>query len=70
MSHDATYIYNIKYETNELNLQNRNRVRQRTDCGCQGGGGSSGYGRDKQKGPTVQHRKLYSIFCNKPQWNI
>ena len=26
MSHDTTYICNIKYETNELNLQNRSRV--------------------------------------------
>ena len=23
---------------------------------------------DKQQGPTVQHRELYSISCNKPQW--
>ena len=23
---------------------------------------------DKQQGPTVQHRELHSIFCNKPQW--
>ena len=24
--------------------------------------------RDKQQGPTVQHRELDSISCNKPQW--
>ena len=24
------------------------------------------YRMDKYQGPTVQHRKLYSIFCNKP----
>ena len=23
------------------------------------------YRTDKQQGPTVQHRELYSIFCNK-----
>ena len=23
---------------------------------------------DKQQGPTVQHRKLYSISCDNPQW--
>ena len=21
-----------------------------------------------KKGPTVQHRELYSVSCNKPQW--
>ena len=26
------------------------------------------YRRDKQRGPTVQHRKLYSISCDKPLW--
>ena len=24
------------------------------------------YGMDKQQGPTVQHRELYSISCDKP----
>ena len=23
---------------------------------------------DKQQGPTVQHRELYSVFCDKSQW--
>ena len=23
---------------------------------------------DKQQGPTVQHRELQSISCDKPQW--
>ena len=23
---------------------------------------------DEQKGPTLQHRELYSIFYDKPQW--
>ena len=44
-------------------------------CGCQGVGGGGrgmnwefGVGRcklmDKQQGPNVQHRELYSIFCD------
>ena len=50
------------------------------NCGCQGGGsvGEGGLGvwdqqmqiiiyrMDKQQGPTVQHRELYSVSCNKP----
>ena len=49
-------------------------------CGCQGGGGwrKEGLGvwdyqiqtiiyrMDKQQGPTVLHRELYSISCDKP----
>ena len=23
---------------------------------------------DKQQGPTVQHKELYSISCDKPSW--
>ena len=26
------------------------------------------YKPDKQQGPTVQHRELYSISCNKLEW--
>ena len=51
------------------------RHREQT-CGCQGGGGWARdglgvwdqqmqtiiYRMDKQQGPTVQHRELYSIF--------
>ena len=55
------------------------RHREQT-CGCQGGE-RVGRGRlgvwdqqtktiiqrmDKQQGPTVQHREMYSIPCNKP----
>ena len=29
---------------------------------------SSRYRMDKQQGPTVQHRELSSLFCDKPQW--
>ena len=28
------------------------------------------YKTDKQQGPTVSHRELYSIFCNKLKWKI
>ena len=49
--------------------------------GCQGGAGSQGRGgpggwgyqipaiipeRNKQQGPTVQHRELSSVSCDKP----
>ena len=48
--------------------------------GCQGGGGGRGmewefwdqqmqtgiYRMDKQQGPAVQHRELYSVSCDKP----
>lgn len=26
------------------------------------------YRTDKQQGPSVEHRELYSIFYDKPQW--
>ena len=26
------------------------------------------YRMDKQQGPTVEHRELYSISCDKPSW--
>ena len=26
------------------------------------------YRMDKQQGPTVEHRELYSTTCDKPQW--
>ena len=55
------------------------RHREQT-CGCQEGGvwerdGVGGWGQqlqtstyrmDKQQGPTVEHRELYSISCDKP----
>ena len=57
------------------------RHREQT-CGCQGGEGWGReglgvwdqqmqtviYRMDKQQGPTVQHRELYSMSCDKPQW--
>ena len=60
-----------------LSMKQTHRHREQT-CGCQGwqGNGWIGsfgladanyyYRMDKQQGPTVQHRELYSVFCNKP----
>ena len=68
-------MWNLKYDTNELIYETeRDRHREQT-CGCQGGGGWERdklgvwdqqmqtiiYRMDKQQGPTVQHRELYSI---------
>ena len=54
------------------------RYREQT-CGCRGWGWgmdklggwdqqiqSTIYKIDKKQGPTIQHRELYSISCNKP----
>ena len=52
------------------------RHREQT-CGCQSGGRdelgfwdqqmqTTIYRMDKQQGPSVQHRELYSISCDKP----
>ena len=53
------------------NIKNREQT-----CGCQGGGGGLDwefgvmqaitYRTDKQQGPTVAHRELYSISWDKP----
>ena len=29
---------------------------------------NTGWFRDKQQSPTVEHRELYSVSCTKPQW--
>ena len=64
-----------------LFIKQKQTCREQT-WGCQGGGdqareglGVSGqqmqtglYRMDKQQSPTVQHRELYSISCDKPQW--
>ena len=60
-----------------MKQKQNNKHREQTG-GCQGGGswGRDGVGvwgqqmsaficrMDKQQGPAVQHRELYSIFCN------
>ena len=62
--------------------QKQNHRHRQQTCGCQGGGemeegrtGSLGLAEanyyirmDKQQGPTVQHRELYSVSYDKPQW--
>ena len=64
-----------------LSMKPTHRRKEQT-CGCQGGGwqGRDGVGdcgwemqtiiprMDKQQDPTVQHRELYSISCDKPSW--
>ena len=73
-----TYMWNINYDTNELTYETeKDSHTQRTDLWLQGGGTDLGvwgsqmqtvmYITNKQQTPTVQHRALYSIFCNKPQ---
>ena len=65
----------------QMNLctKQTHRCREQT-CGCQGGGRWGRdrlgvwelqmqtiiYRMDKQQGPTVKHRDLYSISCDKP----
>ena len=63
----------------QMNLSMKKEQRKQTG-GCQGGGGwervalgvwdqhmqTDIYRMDKQQGPTVQHRELYSISCDKP----
>ena len=76
-------MWNLKYDTNELIYKTETDSQtQRTDLGLPGVGGwrRDGLGvwdqqmqtiicrMDKQQGPTVQQRELYSISCNKPQW--
>ena len=77
-----TFMGNLKYDTNEPILQNRNRLtdRENTLVVAKRGGGwrRDGLGvsdsqmqtimfrMDKQQSPAVQHRELYSISCNKP----
>ena len=59
--------------------QKQNQGHTEETGGCQGGeGGRVGWGvwdqqmqtgiyrMDKQQGPTVEHRELYSISCDKP----
>ena len=77
-----TFMGNLKYDTNEPILQNRNRLtdRENTLVVAKRGEGwrRDGLGvsdsqmqtimfrMDKQQSPAVQHRELYSISCNKP----
>ena len=74
-------MWNLKYDTNEPIYETETESgTQRIDlCLSRGGGwGKDGLGvwdqqmqtgiyrMDKQQGPTVQHRELQSISCDKP----
>ena len=77
--YDITYIWNIKYDINELiyKTEKAHRYAEQT-CDCQGRGewgrkdrnlglvDADSYRMDKQQGPATYHRKLYSISCEKP----
>ena len=64
-----------------LSMKQKQTHRHREQiCGCQGGGGwgmdgvgiwvqqmqTIIYRMDKQQGPAIQHKELYSISCDKP----
>ena len=66
-----------------LSMKQKQTHRHREQiCGCQEGVGwgrdgvgcwdqqmqTITYRLDKQQGPTVEHRELYSISCDKPSW--
>ena len=74
-----TSMWNLKYDTNELIYRaETDSQTQRTDLWLPRGGGRDGLGvwdyqmqtiiyrMNKLQGPTVKHRELYSISCDKP----
>ena len=73
-------MWNPKYDTNELNYETENRLTDienrlmiRRGVGVERDGlgvwdqpmQTIIYRIDKQQGPTVQHRELYSMSCDK-----
>ena len=79
--HMISHVWNLKYDTNEPIYETENqRHREQTGGLPRGRGGweKGGVGvwgqqmqtgihrMDKQQGPTVQQRELYSISCDKP----
>ena len=74
---DTTYVWNLKYDTNDL--INETEIDREQTCGCQRkeGWGRNGVGfgdqqmqtdmyrMDKQQGLVVQHRELYLISFDK-----
>ena len=80
--YDITYMSNLKYDTNEhIYETDTDSQTQRTDLWLPRGEVRWGRERlgvwdqqmqisihrmDKQQGPTVQHRELYAISCDKP----
>ena len=81
ITYDITYMWDLQYDTNEHIYETKTSSQiQRTDLWLPWGRivaeGKFGISRckllyirmDKQQGPTVQHRELYLISCDKPQW--
>ena len=73
--YDITYLGNLKYNTNELIYKSETDSQtQRTDLGLlregveEGWIGSLGLADVNYYIQDVQHRELYSVSCNKPQW--
>ena len=68
--HDITYMPNPKYGINEpiyeTETESQTENRLVVAKGEEVGEGWSGiYRMNKQQGPTVEHRELYSISCDK-----
>ena len=73
-------MWNLKYDTNELIYKTEtDSWTQKTNLWLPKGKGGAGelgvwdqqmqtitYRMDKQQGPTVEHRELYPISCDKP----
>ena len=83
MLFNVTYMWNLNYNTNQYNLWTKNRLTdiENSLVVAKGAGvGSKGlrtwgaqrwtviYRKDKQQGPTIQHRELYPTSCDIPQW--
>ena len=83
ISYDIAHMWNLKYDTNELIYKTETDSQtQKTNLWLPKGKGGGRdklevwdqqiqttiYKIDKQQGPTVYHRELYSISCNKLQW--
>ena len=75
--YDITYMWNLKYDTNELIYRQTQKTKLWLPKGKTVGAGGINeefginihktiYKIDRQQGPTVQHRELYSISCDKP----
>ena len=48
ITYDITYMWNLKYDTNELTVKQKQTQRHREQtCGCQGEGGGGGVGKDE-----------------------
>ena len=81
ISCDIIYMWNLKYDTYGLTYRTETHTQtQRTDWrlarGWRGGTEQESGAQQRQtvpyrmewQGSTTQHRELYSISCDKPQW--